>query len=98
MLKAASLIFVFQMSVIAPAIAQDLPTPIQRAPCSWFGKVNSNAWETAHAVEINNRQAISGLSFIRGDLKLNSGTDAYDYLERKCASKTAYSGDDSLND
>jgi hypothetical protein len=98
MLKAASLIFVFQMSVVAPAIAQDFPTPIQNAPCGWFGKVNGDAWETEHAVKINNWQTISGLSFIRGDLKLNSGTDAYDYLERKCASKTAYSGENSLND
>jgi hypothetical protein len=96
--KAASLIFVLQMSTIAPAVAQDLPTPIQDAPCSWFGKVNSDAWETAHAVKINSQQAISGLSFIRGDLKLNGGTDAYDYLERKCASKTAYSAANGLSD
>jgi hypothetical protein len=84
MIKATSLILVFQIGVATSALAQELPTPVQDAPCNWFTKIRGESWETDHVVKINDQQAISGLPFIRGVLKLNDGTDAYDYLEQKC--------------
>jgi hypothetical protein len=87
MIKAVSLILVFQIGGVMSAIAQELPTPVQDAPCSWFAKAHGESWGTDHVVKINDQQAISGFSFIRGVLKLNNGTDAYDYLEQKCGAK-----------
>jgi hypothetical protein len=87
MIKVVSLIFVFQIGGLLSAGAQELPTPVQDAPCRWFAKPHGESWGTDHVVKINDQQTIAGFSFIRGDLKLTNGTDAYDYLERKCGAK-----------
>jgi hypothetical protein len=85
MIKAASLIFAFLIGGVMSAIAQELATPVQEAPCSWFAKAPGETWGTDHVVKINDQQTIAGFSFVRGDLKLRNGTDVYDYLEQKCA-------------
>jgi hypothetical protein len=87
MIKATSLVFVFQIGVVTSAIAQDPPTLVQDAPCGWFTKAHGDSWGTDHIVKINDQQTISGFSFIRGVLKLNNGIDAYDYIEQKCGAK-----------
>lgn len=87
MIKVVALVLVSQIGIITCAAAQEAPTPIESAPCSWFAKAPGDSWGTDHVVKINNQQAISGLTFIRGVLKTNDGADAYDYLERKCGSR-----------
>jgi hypothetical protein len=87
MIKVAALIFISQIGLITCAAAQEAPTPLENAPCNWFAKASGDSWGTDHVVQINDQQAISGFTFIRGVLKTNSGTDAYDYLQRKCGAK-----------
>jgi hypothetical protein len=91
MTRTASLAFVFQASILMSAAAQEAPTPVQDAPCSWFAKIQGDSWGTDHVVQVNDQQAISKFSFIRGVLKTNSGMDAYDYLEQKCGNKSTQS-------
>jgi hypothetical protein len=87
MIKAVFFILALQISAVTSAGAQESLTPVQKAPCSWFAKIHGESWKADHVVKINDQQAIWGLPFVRGVLKLNDGTDVYDYLEQKCAAK-----------
>ena len=84
MIRVATLTFVSQIVFLTCAGAQEAPTPLENAPCNWFAKARGDSWGTDHVVQINDQQAISGFTFVRGVLKTNSGTDAYDYLQQKC--------------
>jgi len=67
-----------------PASAAENPTPIENAPCGWFTSLYPGAWGTDRKILINPRVAIERTSFGRGTYQLADGTDAYDYLQKKC--------------
>ena len=69
----------------SPAAAAEPPTLIENAPCGWFTSVYPGAWSTDHKILINPRIVIEKMSFGRGTHQLVDGTDAYDYLERRCS-------------
>jgi hypothetical protein len=66
------------------ALAGENPTPIQDAPCRWFVRLYPGAWGTDHKILINPRLVIERVSFGQGNYRLADGTDAYDYLQRRC--------------
>lgn len=69
---------------LSPALAQQPPTRIENAPCGWFTSLYPGAWGTEHKILINPRIIDEQFSFGRGTYRLADGTDAYEYLQRKC--------------
>jgi hypothetical protein len=69
---------------LSPALAEKAPTRIQDAPCGWFTSLYPGAWGTDHKILINLHSVIENASFGRGTYRLADGTDAYEYLQRKC--------------
>jgi hypothetical protein len=85
----AILAFVFLASIAdsrvwSPALAEETLTHIENAPCGWFTGLYPGAWGTDHKVLINPRLTIARVSFGRGTYQLADGTDAYEYLEKRC--------------
>ncbi|HEY5067595.1 MAG TPA: hypothetical protein VIJ04_22560 [Xanthobacteraceae bacterium] len=66
------------------ASAKDDSTRIENAPCVWFSELFPGAWGTDHKIMINPQTVIAKASFGRGTFTLVDGTDAFEYLERKC--------------
>ena len=69
---------------LSAAFAEQAPTRIQDAPCGWFTSSYPGAWGTDHKILINLQVVIENISFGPGTFQLADGTDAYDYLQRKC--------------
>lgn len=68
----------------SPAAAANNATHIENAPCGWFTSSYPGAWGTDHKVLINPGLVIERMSIGRGTYRLTDGTDAYDYLEKRC--------------
>lgn len=66
------------------ASAKDNSTRIENAPCVWFTELFPGAWGTDQKIMINPQTVIAKTSFGRGTFTLADGTDAFEYLERKC--------------
>ena len=66
------------------ASAAASPTRIQDAPCGWFTSVYPDAWGTDHKILMNLHVIVENGSFGRGTFQLPDGTDAYEFLQRKC--------------
>jgi hypothetical protein len=66
------------------AAAAETLTHIENAPCGWFTSLYPGAWGTDHKILINPSVVIESLSFDQGTYQLADGTDAYDFLERRC--------------
>jgi hypothetical protein len=70
--------------VRSPALAEETLTHIEKAPCGWFTRLYPGAWGTDHKILINPRIIVEKISFGRGTYQLIDGTDAYEYLEKRC--------------
>ncbi len=69
----------------APAYAQILPPLLVDSPCSWFAKTVPDVWSTNHIVRVDTWGVVKGpLSFGPGTYRVDDGTDAYEFVERKC--------------
>lgn len=66
------------------ASAEETATRIENAPCGWFTQAYPGAWGTDHRILINAALVIEKVSFSRGTYRLADGTDASEYLEKKC--------------
>jgi hypothetical protein len=66
------------------AAAAETVAHIENAPCGWFSNVYPGAWGTDHKILINRNVIIERMSFARGMYQLADGTDAYDFLEKRC--------------
>jgi hypothetical protein len=67
--------------------AEESPTRIESAPCGWFTQLYPGAWGTDHKILINSDVLIERISFSRGSFQLADGTDAAEYLERRCGER-----------
>jgi hypothetical protein len=69
--------------VWSPALAEETLMQIKSA-CGWFTRLYHDAWGTDHEILINPRIIVEKISFGRGTYQLTDGTDAYEYLEKRC--------------
>ncbi len=75
--------------VICPAYAQvlpqELPPLLVESPCGWFVKTAPNIWSTDYVMRVDTWGAVTGkLSVWPGRYRVDDGTDAYEFVERKC--------------
>jgi hypothetical protein len=68
----------------SPALAGETLTHIEDAPCGWFTRLYPGAWGTDHKIQVNPHLIIEKISFARGTYQLIDGTDAYEFLEKRC--------------
>jgi hypothetical protein len=71
--------------VWSPALAEETPAHIEKAPRGWLARLYPDAWGTDYKILINPRIIIAKISFGRGTYQLTDGTDAYEYLEKRCS-------------
>jgi hypothetical protein len=69
------------------ALAEEAPARIENAPCGWFTQLYPGAWGTDHRILIKPDLVIDRTSFGRGTFQLADGTDASEYLEKKCGER-----------
>ncbi len=71
--------------LISPVYAQAGPPLLADSPCSWFIKTAADVWSTDHIVRVDTWGVVNGpLSFGPGTYRVDDGTDAYEFVERKC--------------
>jgi hypothetical protein len=58
--------------------------PLQDAPCIWFSKALKGWHIDNHDVKLNKETSARNSIIERGVVKMDDGTDAYDFLDRKC--------------
>jgi len=72
-------------SLISPVSAQARPPLLVDSPCGWFVKTAPDIWSTNHVVRVDTWGLVNGLlSFGPGSYRVDDGTDAYEFIERKC--------------
>jgi hypothetical protein len=77
----AALFFVF----VSPADAQAILPLLVDAPCPWFVKTAPFVWSTNHVIRVDTWGVVAGpLSVTPGHYRVDDGTDAYEFIERKC--------------
>jgi hypothetical protein len=69
---------------VRSAAAEEAATRIENAPCGWFTQSYPGAWGTEHRILIVPGVVIEKISFSRGTFQLADGTDASEYLEKRC--------------
>jgi hypothetical protein len=69
------------------ASAEETATRIEDAPCNWFTRLYPGAWGTDRKIAVAGNLVIEKTSFSRGTFQLDDGSDAYDYLEKRCGEK-----------
>jgi hypothetical protein len=68
-----------------PAPAHERPPLLVESPCGWFVKMAPDIWSTDHVIRVDTWGAVTGALWFRpGMYRVDDGTDAYEFIERKC--------------
>jgi hypothetical protein len=85
MSKISILITALFAALLSPAYAEMPPPLLVDSPCGWFVKTAPEVWSTNRIVRVDTWGLVNGLlSFGPGAYRVDDGTDAYEFIERKC--------------
>jgi hypothetical protein len=85
MRKAIAIAAVLLAASMPTVTAQERPPLLVESPCGWFAKTAPYIWSTNHIIRLDTWGVVTGLLWFEpGKYRLDDGTDAYEFVERKC--------------